>query len=68
MRQGVYHHSPAFTFVVSIPRGNTIWASSQALDVPEGASGSYGMNYGINVRLRGDFHAAGVVLKAMAAR
>jgi alpha-galactosidase len=38
--------------------------SAQALDAPEVASGSYWMNHGINVLLKGDFQAAGVVLEA----
>jgi alpha-galactosidase len=38
--------------------------SAKALDAPEVASGSYWMNYGISVLLRGDFQAAGVVLDA----
>ena len=41
--------------------------SAKALDAPEVASGSYWMNHGINVLLRGDFQAAGVVLEAMTA-
>ena len=41
--------------------------SAKALDAPEVASGSYWMNHGINVLLRGDFQAAGVVLEATAA-
>jgi alpha-galactosidase len=41
--------------------------SAKALDAPEVASGSYWMDHGINVILRGDFQAAGVVLEATAA-
>jgi len=37
------------------------------LDAPEVASGSYWMNHGIDVLLRGDFQAAGIVLEAAAA-
>jgi alpha-galactosidase len=39
--------------------------SAKALDAPEVASGSYWMNHGINVLLRGDFQAAGFVLEAV---
>jgi alpha-galactosidase len=38
--------------------------SAKALDAPEVASGSYWMNHGISVLLRGDFQAAAVVLEA----
>jgi alpha-galactosidase len=41
--------------------------SAKALDAPEVAGGGYWINHGINVLLRGDFQAAGVVLEATAA-
>jgi alpha-galactosidase len=41
--------------------------SAKALNAPEFASGSYWMNHGIEVILRGDFQAAGLVLEATAA-
>jgi alpha-galactosidase len=41
--------------------------SAKALDAPEVASGSYWMNHGISILLRGDFQAAGVILEATAA-
>jgi alpha-galactosidase len=40
--------------------------SAKALNAPEVASGSYWMNHGIDMLLRGDFQAASVVLEAMA--
>ncbi len=57
--------SLAFVSVVSIPTGNIICASSiapRALNAPQVASGSYWMHHGIDMLLRGDFQAAGVVL------
>jgi alpha-galactosidase len=41
--------------------------NAKALDAPEVASGSYWMNHGISVLLRGDFQAAGLILEATAA-
>ena len=38
--------------------------SAKALDAPEVASGSYWMSHGINVILKGDFQAAGIILEA----
>jgi alpha-galactosidase len=40
--------------------------NAKALDAPEVASGTYWMNHGIEILLRGDFQAAGVVLEATA--
>ena len=40
---------------------------AKALDAPEVASGSYWMNHGIDVLLKGDFQAAGLVLEATTA-
>jgi alpha-galactosidase len=40
--------------------------NAKALDAPGVASGTYWMNHGIEVLLRGDFQAAGVVLEAAA--
>ena len=41
--------------------------SAKALDAPEFASGSYWMNHGIEVILRGDFQAAGLILEGTVA-
>jgi alpha-galactosidase len=41
--------------------------NAKAVDAPEVASGTYWMNHGIEVPLRGDFQAAGLVFEATAA-